>query len=146
MTAREDEAEPVVLHVAHQIDRLIALVEQRGLRMTVVADALTAEAIDGAIASGRGDPAARIRRKSGGRPPLARNEERLLDHLFGDVDVAEETDQVGDHSAGFLSEDPVEIGAFERVMADWQRQLIGWRCGLSAEQRKRYGAPARSGR
>ena len=27
-------------------------------------------------------------------------------------------------------------------MADWQRQLIGWRCGLSAEQRKRFGAPA----
>ena len=32
--------------------------------------------------------------------------------------------------------------AFERIMADWQRQLIAWRCGLSAEQRKRYGAPA----
>jgi NTE family protein len=32
--------------------------------------------------------------------------------------------------------------AFERVMADWQRQIIAWRCGLSAEQRKRYGAPA----
>ena len=28
--------------------------------------------------------------------------------------------------------------AFERIMADWQRQLIAWRCGLSAEQRKRY--------
>jgi NTE family protein len=32
--------------------------------------------------------------------------------------------------------------AFERIMADWQRQLVAWRCGLSAEQRKRYGAPA----
>ncbi len=32
--------------------------------------------------------------------------------------------------------------AFERIMADWQRQIIAWRCGLSAEQRKRYGAPA----
>ena len=32
--------------------------------------------------------------------------------------------------------------AFERIMADWQRQLIAWRCGLSPEQRKRYGAPA----
>jgi NTE family protein len=32
--------------------------------------------------------------------------------------------------------------AFERIMADWQRQLIAWRCGLSAEQRKRYGAAA----
>jgi NTE family protein len=32
--------------------------------------------------------------------------------------------------------------AFERTMSDWQRQLISWRCGLSAEQRKRYGASA----
>jgi NTE family protein len=32
--------------------------------------------------------------------------------------------------------------AFERIMADWQRQLIAWRCGLPEAQRKRYGAPA----
>jgi NTE family protein len=32
--------------------------------------------------------------------------------------------------------------AFERIMADWQRQLVAWRCGLSAEQRKRYRVPA----
>jgi NTE family protein len=32
--------------------------------------------------------------------------------------------------------------AFERVMADWQRQVIAWRCGLSPELRKRYRAPA----
>jgi NTE family protein len=31
--------------------------------------------------------------------------------------------------------------AFERTMSDWQRQLVSWRCGLSPEQRKRYGAP-----
>ena len=32
--------------------------------------------------------------------------------------------------------------AFERTLADWQRQVVAWRCGLSSEQRKRYGAPA----
>jgi NTE family protein len=32
--------------------------------------------------------------------------------------------------------------AFQSIMSDWQRQLISWRCGLSAEQRRRYGAPA----
>jgi NTE family protein len=32
--------------------------------------------------------------------------------------------------------------AFDRVMSDWQRQIIAWRCGLSPEMRKRYGAPA----
>ena len=32
--------------------------------------------------------------------------------------------------------------AFERIMADWQRQITAWRCGLSEPQRKRFGAPA----
>ena len=32
--------------------------------------------------------------------------------------------------------------AFQRTMADWQRQLISWRCGLGEAQRKRYGVPA----
>jgi NTE family protein len=31
--------------------------------------------------------------------------------------------------------------AFERTMRDWQGQLIRWRCGLSAELRKRARAP-----
>ena len=30
--------------------------------------------------------------------------------------------------------------AFERSMTDWQRQLVAWRCGLTPEQRQRYGA------
>lgn len=32
--------------------------------------------------------------------------------------------------------------AFERTMTDWQNALVKWRCGLSAADRKRYGAPA----
>jgi NTE family protein len=32
--------------------------------------------------------------------------------------------------------------AFERVMSDWQRQIVAWRWGLSPYLRKRYGAPA----
>ena len=31
--------------------------------------------------------------------------------------------------------------AFDRIMRDWQAQLIRWRCGLSAELRKRAKAP-----
>ena len=30
--------------------------------------------------------------------------------------------------------------AFQSILNDWQRQLVNWRCGLSPEQRKRYGA------
>ncbi len=29
--------------------------------------------------------------------------------------------------------------AFESTMADWQQQLVRWRCGLSAAQRQRFG-------
>lgn len=32
--------------------------------------------------------------------------------------------------------------AFERTMTDWRNALVRWRCGLSAADRKRYGAPA----
>ncbi|MCO5131293.1 MAG: patatin-like phospholipase family protein [Xanthobacteraceae bacterium] len=32
--------------------------------------------------------------------------------------------------------------AFERTMGDWQNALVRWRCGLSAADRRRYGAPA----
>jgi NTE family protein len=32
--------------------------------------------------------------------------------------------------------------AFEATMADWEKALIRWRCGLSAAARTRLGAPA----
>lgn len=32
--------------------------------------------------------------------------------------------------------------AFDSVMQEWQKDLIRWRCGLSAAQRKKLGAPA----
>lgn len=31
--------------------------------------------------------------------------------------------------------------AFKRTMTDWQNALVKWRCGLSAADRQRYGAP-----
>ncbi len=31
--------------------------------------------------------------------------------------------------------------AFDSVMQEWQKELIRWRCGLSAAQRKKFGAP-----
>ncbi len=33
--------------------------------------------------------------------------------------------------------------AFEQTMEEWRQQLVRWRCGLSAAQRKQYGAPER---
>jgi NTE family protein len=31
--------------------------------------------------------------------------------------------------------------AFDRTMAEWQSALVRWRCGLSAAERQRLGAP-----
>ncbi len=33
--------------------------------------------------------------------------------------------------------------AFEQTMEEWRQQMVRWRCGLSAAQRKQFGAPAR---
>ena len=85
-------------------------VEQRGLRVTIVARCLTTQAIDRTVTRGRRDPAAGVGGQAGDRPAFARDHERLLDHLLGDVDIAEETDQGRDDPTGFLSEDPFEIG------------------------------------
>ena len=30
--------------------------------------------------------------------------------------------------------------AFQAILSDYQRQLVTWRCGLSPELRRRYGA------
>ncbi len=33
--------------------------------------------------------------------------------------------------------------AFEQTMEEWRQQLVRWRCGLSAAQRRQYGVPVR---
>jgi len=98
---------------------------RRGLGMAVIAGCLTTQAVNGAVPRGGGDPAAGVGRQSGGRPPLARDRERLLDHLLGDVDVAEETDQGCDNPAGFFTEDP-----FERCGVDHRHRRLRLRCRL----------------
>ena len=62
VTAGEDEAEAVVFHVALRFGALGALVEQRGLGVTVVAGRLATQPVDGAVAGGGGDPTARVGR------------------------------------------------------------------------------------
>ena len=96
MAAREDEPEPVVADVAHRLGWLGALVQQRGLRLTVMAGCLATQSVDSAVASGGGQPPTRVGRYAADRPPLARDGECLLGHVLGDVDVAEESDQGGD--------------------------------------------------
>jgi hypothetical protein len=43
-------------------------------------------------------------------PPLSRDRKRLLGGLLGEVDVAEETDQVGENASPLFTEDPFDDG------------------------------------
>ena len=51
------------------------------------------------------------------------DDERLLDRLFGDVDVAEETDQRRDRTSGLVPEDAAELRIVQ-CWHDWSRRRV----------------------
>jgi hypothetical protein len=69
--------------------------------VAVLAGRFPAEAVDRPIPGCGDDPSRRARRQTGGRPPLDRRGERVLDRLLGDADVTEDADQDG-HRATIL--------------------------------------------
>jgi hypothetical protein len=79
--------------------------EQAGLRRE---GAVASDPVDGPIARRRRQPGARIGRLARARPSLGRDRERLLRGLLGEVEVAEEADQVGQDAAPLLAEDPLQ--------------------------------------
>ncbi len=75
-----------------------------------------------------------------------RDHERLLDHLLGDVDVAEETDQGGDDPTGFLPEDPFElVGVESRQRAASSLGLERTDLDRTHAGRRRFGRPLEGG-
>src|SRR5215475_6939318 len=114
MAAREDQAQPVVLHRASPLIRrwrLILVVQQGSLSVPVVPRRLPPELIDGAVLGGCRDPPARVGRQTGLRPASESNRERVLDRLFGDVNVAEEADQAGNAPAVLSPEVTIDLVA-----------------------------------
>ena len=107
MAAGEDQLQPLVGK-----DRLLHLVlhglghlqEPRLLGERAVA----AQAVDRAIAGRDRQPRARIRRRAVARPALGSDRERLLSGLLGEVEVAEEADQVREDAAPLVAEDLLE--------------------------------------
>ena len=110
VAAGEDQAEAVVVHGSHLLRGLVAVVDELGLGVAVVARRLPAQAVDGPVAGGGDDPAAGVGRHAGGRPLLHGHRERVLDRLFGEVDVAEEADQGGDGTAELPAEGLLDLG------------------------------------
>ena len=67
-----------------------------------------AEPIDGPVAGGRRDPRARVVRHAPRRPGLQRADERVLDGLLGEVEVAGHPDERRDRPALLLAEQAVD--------------------------------------
>jgi hypothetical protein len=107
MAAREEELEPLVGN-----RRLVHLV-LHGFRHVELADlrrqrAIAADPVDRAVARGGREPGARVVGRSLARPPLRCDRERLLCGFLGEIEVAEEADQVGEDAAPLVAEDLVE--------------------------------------
>ena len=118
MAAREDQAQAVVA------DRhLVGLVTHRrvdGGELCLddrVASQLiglvpeptsSAQSIDGAIAGGGRDPRARIGRDAPIRPDLERGDERVLDGLLGQIEIAEDADERRDRPSLLFAEEAID--------------------------------------
>ena len=121
MAAREDQPESVVgdghlvvRHVraaASGLDRGKVRLDgglARELVRLVPEPPAAAQSIDRPVACGRRDPGARVVRYAAGRPHLERRDERLLDGLLGEIEVAEDANERRDRPARFLAEQAVD--------------------------------------
>ena len=69
---------------------------------------VAAQAVDRAVAGRDRQPRARVRRRAVARPAFGGDRERLLGGFLGEVEVAEEADQVGEDAAPLVTEDLLE--------------------------------------
>src|SRR5262249_44429186 len=66
------------------------------------------DSIDRPVARGRDQPGARVLRRSVARPSRRGGRERLLRSFLGEVEVAEEADECGEHAPPFVAKDLLE--------------------------------------
>ncbi|HEY0444324.1 MAG TPA: hypothetical protein VGC90_08890 [Candidatus Limnocylindrales bacterium] len=136
MAAGEDEAQPVVRDRAHlccsllrchgreiRLDLRLAP-EQLGL---LDEPTFSPQPVDRAVAGRRDDPCAGVVGQAAVRPYLEGDDERVLNGLFGEVEVTEEADERRDRPAGFLAEQAVDdlvrdaVAGRRRGLGDGQR-------------------------
>jgi hypothetical protein len=108
VTTREDQPQLVVFHDLDLIG-LVVCHQYLGLRLALVSFRLSAQPVDSSVTGGGDDPTGRAGRKAGGRPSDDCLDERLLDRVFGDVDVTETADQGGDGATGLFPEDLLDL-------------------------------------
>ena len=77
---------------------------------------VAANAVEGSVAGGRDQPGPGVGGEAVARPALGGNGEGLLGGFLGEVEVAEEADQGGDHAAPLVA---------ERLLEDGYHSMIG---------------------
>ena len=132
MAAREDQAQMVVAEDALVIGSSLRE-KQRGLRVPIVPGRLAPQAVDSAVASRGDDPAGGTRREPVSGPALHGDGERVLNRLFGEVDVAKDAHQDGDGATVLVAKDLLDVGSLN----DDRRR----RRGAGRPQRGRVGRP-----
>jgi hypothetical protein len=78
------------------------------LRTLCLQNALAPQPVDRSIARHARDPGARVVREPVDRPAFESDHERLLDSLFGGVEVAEDANQGRDRPPGLMPEQAVD--------------------------------------
>ena len=94
-----------IARVLHLVLGGLGHLEQPGL---LGEGAVAADPVDRPVAGRRHQPGARVVRRPIARPALGGDREGLLSGLLGEVEVAEEADQVGEDAAPLVAEDPLE--------------------------------------
>src|SRR5919198_3162476 len=107
MAAGEDQLQPLVgkARLVHLVLHGFGRLEQAGL---LGERALAAQAVDRAVAGRDRQPGARVGRRPVPGPALGCARERLLGGVLGEVEVAEEADQVGEDAAPLVAENLLE--------------------------------------
>ena len=133
------------MHRSH-LRRLGARLQQGRLRLAAVAGRLPPQAVQGLVAGGGDDPAARVGRHARGGPALRGHGEGLLDRLFGDVDVAEDADQGGHGTARTLPVGALDGGGIGARHSATPRRSPGTAGPPPARRRPRTPWPPRRAR
>ena len=127
MAASEDQAQPVVdegVHTGRTVGACIGVDRSElGFDCGFTAEQLLllgedlapAESVDRPVAGRRRDPCTGVLRHAPVWPRLQGGDERFLDRLLGEIEVAEDADQCGDGAPLFVPEQALDDGPSVRV-------------------------------
>ena len=107
MAAGEDQLEALVGECDGLVHRFLRWVAKLALQLLGFRDErpLASDAVDRAVAGGRDQPAGRVLGLTVARPALGCQRERFLGRVLGELDVAEDADQRGEHATPLIAED-----------------------------------------